>query len=80
MTFPRPHRKTYDMVRSITPLDEALLGHGRLSEVARNLGISVGYLCDIRKGRKVPSDELKAAIAREIGVAVADLWPAGKAA
>ena len=58
---------------TVKTLDEALWRHGALTRLAMKLGISRGYLCDIRKGRAVPSRELAEAISRETGVPVESL-------
>lgn len=54
-----------------TTLDTYLaLKRGRLVELARRLNVTPQRLCDIRKGRRVPSLELAVAIQRETGVPV----------
>jgi transcriptional regulator with XRE-family HTH domain len=54
-------------------LDRALWRHGALTETARELGISRGYLCDIRKGRVRPSTKLAEDISRLTGVSIETL-------
>lgn len=54
-------------------LDEALWRHGALTQLAKKLGVSRSYLCDVRKGRAKPSVQLAERIARETGVSVEDI-------
>jgi transcriptional regulator with XRE-family HTH domain len=56
-----------------TTLDAALAQRGALTQLAKRLDITVGYLCDIRYGRKVPSLGLAAEIADATGVPIASL-------
>lgn len=54
-------------------LDEALWRYGASSALAEKLGISRGYLCDIRKGRDVPPRPLAERISAETGVPLSTL-------
>jgi transcriptional regulator with XRE-family HTH domain len=54
-------------------LDEALQPRGSLSRLAADLGVSVSYLCEVRKGRRTPSLALALEISRVTGVPVASL-------
>lgn len=56
-----------------TTLDEALWRHGSATRLAAALGISRGYLCDIRKGRCAAPRALAERISVETGVAVSVL-------
>ena len=49
-------------------LDEALWRHGTSAKLAADLGISRGFLCDIRKGRSVPNKVLAIRISLATGV------------
>jgi transcriptional regulator with XRE-family HTH domain len=51
-------------------LNQALARRGAMTELAKRLQITIGYLCDIRYGRKTPSLELALDISRETGVPV----------
>lgn len=54
-------------------LDDLLMRHGSASALARKLGISNSYICEIRKGRRVPNLALALAIAKATGVPVESL-------
>jgi transcriptional regulator with XRE-family HTH domain len=56
-----------------TTLNQALARRGAMTDLAKRLDITIGYLCDIRYGRKTPSLELALAISRETGVPVESL-------
>lgn len=60
-------------------LDEALRERGSLARLASRLNVQVTYLCDIRKGRRVPPLRLALAIQHETGVPIESLLK-GKAA
>ncbi|WP_239092453.1 helix-turn-helix domain-containing protein, partial [Paractinoplanes abujensis] len=44
-----------------------------LREVADAVGMSIGHLSEVERGRKEPSSELLAAICRALGLTMADL-------
>ncbi len=44
-----------------------------LREVADSVGMSIGHLSEVERGRKEPSSELLAAICRALGLSMADL-------
>lgn len=46
----------------------AARGDRSMRDVAREVGLSVSYLCDIENGRRAPSPETITKIARAIGV------------
>lgn len=46
------------------------LKRGRLVDLAKRLGVTPQWLCDVRKGRRMPSLEMALAIQRETGVPV----------
>lgn len=54
-------------------LDEYLGPRGSLSRLASDLGVSVTYLCEIRKGRRTPALGLALDIAKRTGVPVESL-------
>lgn len=54
-------------------LDEALAPRGSMSALARRLGISVSFLCEIRKRRRVPKVDLALRIVQETGIPVESL-------
>lgn len=51
-------------------LDEFLKPRGSLSRLASDLGISVTYLCEIRKRRRTPALPLALALAKRTGLPV----------
>ena len=44
-----------------------------LREVADSVGMSIGHLSEVERGRKEPSSELLAAICRALGLSMAEL-------
>lgn len=57
----------------VKTLDDALRKRGSLTHVARALGISVTYLCEIRKGRRQPNLELALRLQAVTGVPISSL-------
>jgi transcriptional regulator with XRE-family HTH domain len=54
-------------------LNQALAQRGAMTQLAKRLNITVGYLCDIRYGRKAPSLSLAAEISEATGVPMESL-------
>lgn len=64
---------------AIRAIREALgIPHGKF---AIDVGISPGYLTNVEKGRKIPSDAVVATIALRLGVTIDQItYPIGRAA
>jgi transcriptional regulator with XRE-family HTH domain len=57
----------------VRTLDDALRKRGSLTRLAIELGISVTYLCEIRKGRRQPNLALALRLQEVTGVPISSL-------